>query len=135
MSMAGLYNNAIRITADGMFFNCECRSLGEKIIKLKENIMRSFTEYGSERTKDQQLTKEPYSALILVRGLFKILQKLILFSCSFKNEEEEECYPERKRASCLFPGKKWVRRPFLTELRGRKKTSLFFAKMACVGFG
>jgi hypothetical protein len=56
----------------------------------------------------------------LVRGLFKILQKFILLSCSFKNEEEEECNPERKRASCLFPGKKYARRPFLTELRGRK---------------
>jgi hypothetical protein len=48
-----------------------------------------------------------------------MLQKLILMSCSFKNEEEKECNPKRKRASCLFPGKKWVRRPFLTELRGR----------------
>ncbi len=84
--------------------------------------MRSFTKYGSERTKDQQLTKEPYSALIWVRGIFKMLQKLIWLSISFKNEEEskeeEFCYT-RKRASCLFPGKKCVRRPFLTELRGR----------------
>jgi len=66
-----------------------------------------------------------------------VLQKLILFSCSFKNEEEEECNPERKRASCLFPGKKWLGVHFLLNCvdEKQKNQSVFCFRMACVGFG
>jgi hypothetical protein len=85
--------------------------------------MRSFTEHGSEGLQTNTLPKNGDSVLFLVRGLFNMLQKLILLSSFFKNEEEakeeEFCYT-RKRASCLFPGKKYARRPFLTQLRGRK---------------
>ncbi len=68
-----------------------------------------------------------------------MLQKLILLSRSFKNQEEakeeEFCYKEKEQV-VYFLVKSGLGVHFLLNcVDDKQKNSLFFARMACVGFG